>query len=160
MSTVHHAFRQGARVLAQGYCKYDETHKIHGIDPFQWKILTQNQYWSPEQARGMRSVLANVLEVSMTIAGMPAIPMPGQYAAALIAELVAPCNRILACHKAPETFDAFAASGLNETVDVQPMKVEQLMALVIAYSGGFAGEPANDRLPREVEETMKKHSKK
>lgn len=157
---IHTAFRQGASQLARDHCKYTALHKGHGIDPYHWEILTQKEYWSPDQARDMRSIIANVLEVSMTIAGMPAVPMPGQYLAALIAHVVAPANRLLACTKVPDTFDAIAASGLMQTHEVRPMKVEQLMGLVIAYSGGLSSEPQADKLPLEVSEKMKEYSKK
>lgn len=160
MMDIHKAFRHGAEILAQNHCKYTSLHKGHGIDPYHWEILTQNEYWSPDQAREMRSVLANVLEVSMTIAGMPAVPMPGHYTAALIATVVAPCNRLLACTKAPDTFDALAASGLMQTYEVKPMSHEQLMALVILYSGGAFGEPQPHKLPREVEQAIQETSKK
>lgn len=160
MTDIHTAFRRGAELLARDHCKYTALHKGHGIDPFHWEILTQKEYWSPDQAREMRSVIANVLEVSMTIAGMPAIPLPGQYAAALISTVVAPSNRMLACTKVPETFDAFAATGLFQDHEVKPMPVQQMMSLVVLYSGDYAGEPAPHRLPREVERQVKEHSKK
>lgn len=157
---IHTAFRRGAELLAKDQCKYTALHKGHGIDPFHWEILTQKEYWSPDQAREMRSVLANVIEISMTLAGMPAIPLPGQYVAALIATVVSPCNRLVACTKAPDTFDAFAATGLMETHEVKDMPVQQLMALVVVYSGDYGGEPAPHRLPKETQEKMKEHSKK
>lgn len=91
----------------------------------------------------------------MTIAGMPAIPLPGQYVAALIAEVVAPVNRLLACTKAPETFDGAIASGLERTHEVKEMSVQQLMALVIAYSGDLKKEPQAHRLPKSTRRAMK-----
>ena len=96
----------------------------------------------------------------MTIAGLPAIPMPGQYVAAIIAEIVAPVNRLVACTKAPDTFDADAASGILGTHEVKDMSVQQLMALVIAYSGDASQEPTAHKLPKDVSETMKKDAKK
>ena len=108
---IHKAFMHGAEILAKDNCKYTSLHKGHGIDQHHWDLLTQREYWSPDQTRQMRSILASVVEVSMTISGMPAIPLPGQYVAAVIAVLVAPANRLLACVKAPDTFDADAASG-------------------------------------------------
>ena len=96
----------------------------------------------------------------MTIAGMPATPLPGQYMAALIATVVAPVNRFIACHKAPETFDGEAASGILQTHEVKPMTFQQLQGLVLAYSGGYAGEPQGQKLPAEVSETMKAESAK
>lgn len=152
---IHRAFRQGAQKLAHANCEYTTLHKSHGIEEHQWKLLTQEEYWSPDESRQMRSLLASVIEVSMTIAGMPAIPLPGQYVAAVIAEVVAPVNRLIACTKAPDTFDALAASGLTGTYEVKPMTSQQLMGLVIAYSGNYNREPMAHRLPGEVKEQMK-----
>lgn len=147
---IHSAFRQGARQLARDNARYTTLHKAHGIDESEWILLTQPEYWTPDQARQMRTVIAAVLEVSMTIAGMPAIPLPGQYAAALIAEVVAPVNRFLACMYTPDTFNAVDASGLMGTHEVKPMSREQLMALTLAYSGGYGEEPVSQRLPDDV----------
>ncbi len=157
---IHEAFRQGAKTIAKNEAEYTSLHKGHGIEQSHWALLTQEEYWSPDQVRQIRSILASILEVSLTIAGMPAIPLPGQYVAAVIAEVVSPCNRLLACTKAPETFDAAAASGIMETHEVKPMPFQQMMALVIAYSGGFAKEPRAHKLPKEVKETVKKANQK
>ena len=151
---VHIAFRMGAAQLAKDNRKYGTLHKEHGIDQHEWSILTQDEYWSPDQARQMRNVLAAAVEVSMTIAGIPAIPLPGQYVAAFITEVVSPCNKIVACTKAPDTFDAMDASGLLKTSEVKTMSTQQLMALVLAYSGGYQGEPTAHRLPRKIAEEI------
>lgn len=151
---IHQAFRHGAQKLAAHENRYTTLHKSHGIDEAHWELLTQTEYWSPDEGRQVRSILASVVEVSMTIAGMPAIPLPGQYVAAVIAEIVAPCNRMIACTKAPDTFDAAEASGILSAHDVKDMSTQQLMALVLAYSGGYPEEPANQRIPREVAEEM------
>lgn len=157
---IHKAFQVGAQKLAANQCNYTTLHKSHGIEEHHWKLLTQSEYWSPDETRQMRSILASVVEVSMTIAGMPAIPLPGQYVAALIAEIVAPCNRFLACTKVPDTFDAEAASGLMRTHEVKEMTREQMMGLVLAYSGGVTKEPAAQKLPPDVKEAMKKENAK
>ncbi len=91
---------------------------------------------------------------------MPAIPLPGQYIAAVIAEVVAPPNRMLACTEAPDTFDAAVASGIMGTMEVKPMTSNQLMGLVLLYAGGFSGEPAAHRLPKEVKQNVDKENKK
>ena len=151
---LHRAFKYGARKIASEGRRYTELHKAHGIEESHWRLLTQEEYWTPEEARAIRSILANVVEVSMTIAGMPSIPLPGQYVAAVIAEVVSPLNRMLACVKAPDTFDATDASGLLQTSEVTEMKVQQMMALVLAYSGSYESEPSK-RLPKEVTEQVK-----
>lgn len=157
---IHKAFRHGAQILAKDHCKYTALHKGHGIDQAHWDLLTQDEYWSPDQVRQIRSILANVVEVSMTIAGMPAIPLPGHYTAALIAEVVSPQNRFLACTKAPSTFDAEAAAGITMPHEIKPMPFEQLAALMLAYSGGFPSEPPSQKLPKIVDEQMTKESAK
>jgi hypothetical protein len=151
---LHYAFKIGAKQLAFNQRVYSELHKSHGIEESHWKLLTQGEYWTPDQARQIRSILASVIEVSMTIAGMPAVPLPGQYAAALIAEVVAPANRMLACIKAPDTFDAYAASGLLQEFEIKDMTKEQLMSLVLAYSGNYPNEPEGLSLPSEVSEQV------
>ena len=156
---IHRAFRMGAEQLAADYCKYTELHKGHGIDPAHWELLTQDEYWTADQARSMRAILASVAEVSMTIAGMPPVPLPGHYMAALIATVVAPINRLVACHKCPETFNAVDASGMLETHEVKPMTFQQLSSLVLLYSGGYGEEPRPHKLPKEVGEVMKMEAK-
>ena len=156
---LHSAFKIGARQLAQAERTYTDLHKAHGIEEHHWALLTQSEYWTADQARAIRSILANVVEVSMTIAGMPPVPLPGQYVAAVIATCVAPCNRMIACVKAPDTFDAAMASGFMGSPEVQDMTPQQLMALVLAYSGGFPEEPPAGRLPAEVIEAVSKENK-
>ena len=146
----------GAMIIAANEREYTELHKGYGLDEYHWKLLTQDEYWTPEQARQMRNILAAVVEVSMTIAGMPAIPLPGQYVAAVIATVVSPVNRMLACTKAPDTFDAVDASGIMTSHEVKDMSVQQMMALVLAYSGGFTGEPGAQRLPKDLEDSVRK----
>lgn len=151
---LHTAFKVGAKRIAKDEKMFTTLHKAHGIEQAQWELLTQREYWTPDQSRAVRSVLANVVEVSMTIAGMPAIPLPGQYVAAVIAEVVSPCNYMLACIKAPDTFDATDASGLLSQMEVKKMEHQQMMGLVLAYAGGFGGEPGQDKLPLEIVEKV------
>jgi hypothetical protein len=159
MNEIHTAFRRGAVVLAEGQ-SYSAIHREMGLLETDWSLLTQDEHWTPAQSRQIRSILANVVEVALTIAGMPAVPLPGQYVAAVIAIVVAPANRLVACQKVPETFDAVSASGLHADFEIRPMKPEQMMALVIAYSGGLGGEPAVGRLAPDVVELVKKESAK
>lgn len=153
---LHSAFKIGARRIAKDEKRYTDLHKAHGIEQAQWELLTQREYWTPDQSRAIRSVLSNVIEVSMTIAGMPAVPLPGQYVAALIAEVVAPCNYMIAAVKAPDTFDATDASGLLGGMEVRSMEYPQLMALILAYAGGYGDEPKGAELPRELEDKVSK----
>lgn len=159
MNDLHKSFRLGAESLVRGSTKYTELHRSHGITQADWDLLVQDEPWTPEQVRQVRSILASTIEVCMTIAGLPPVPLPGQYAAAVIAIVVAPANRFLAAQKVPETFDAVAASGLEGKVDIRPVKQETMFGLVMAYSGGYGGEPL-ERLPQEVNEARKKGNEK
>lgn len=159
MHEIHTAFRRGAVILAEGQ-SYGPLHREMGLLEPDWHLLTREEHWTPAESRQIRSILANVVEVALTIAGMPAVPLPGQYVAAVIAICVAPANRMVACSKVPETFDAVAASGLHSDFEIKPMKVEQMMSLVLAYSGGIGGEPPVNRLQPEVVQLMQKESKK
>lgn len=154
---LHKSFRQGAERLASS--QYGSLHKEFGISEVDWKLVTQEEHWTMEQMRASRAVIASVVEVALTVCGMPPVPLPAQYVAAVIAIVVAPANRMVAAMKAPDTFDAFAASGLQETVEVKPATREQMMALVVAYSGGFGGEPM-PRLNSEVVELTRKANEK
>jgi len=155
MSDIHTAFRRGATILAQGQ-SYGDIHREMGLLEPDWTLLTSDEHWTPAESRRVRSILAGVIEVALTIAGMPPVPLPGQYAAAVIAIVVSPANRLVACYKVPETFDAVAASGLHADFEVRPMRPEQMMALVLAYSGGLGGEPPVERLQAEVVDMIKK----
>lgn len=155
MDDIHMCFRRGAEELARGQA-YGSVHRSHGLLEADWDLLTQDEPWTPEQARRCRSVIASVCEVSLTIAGMPPVPLPGHYVAAVIAICVGPANRLVACHKVPETFDAVAATGIHSQFEVRPMRPEQMMSLVLAYSGGMGAEPPMHRLKGDVVEIVKK----
>lgn len=154
---LHECFKMGAKMLAASGAEYTDLHKGHGIDKYEWQMLTKAEYWSPDEARQMRSIISNIVEVSMTIAGLPAVPLPGQYVAAVIATVVAPCNRWVAVLKAPDTFDAMDASGLLSTVknEEEKMSYQQMMALVLAYSADYIGEPPAKRLPKQMRQQVK-----
>lgn len=156
---LHSAFKLGAQSLVRNGLKYQERHREHGIMQADWDLLVQEEPWTPEEARKIRAILASVIEVCLTIAGLPPVPLPGQYAAAVIAIVVSPANRFLAARKAPETFDAVEASGLEGPIKVTEVKYETMFGLVMAYSGGYGGEPM-ERLPDEVNELRKKGNEK
>lgn len=159
MNDLHLSFRIGAETLVRGGIAYTDLHRSHGISQTDWELLTQAAPWTPEEARSVRSILASIIEVCMTISGLPPVPLPGQYAAAVIAIVVGPANRFLAAQKVPDTFDAAAASGLEGAMEIKPMKAEQMFSLVLAYSGGFGGEPL-PRVVAEVNELRKKANQK
>ncbi len=154
---IHSAFRAGAEKLASS--AFGDIHREFGIAQNEWELLTQEEFWTPQQQRQVRSLIASTVEVSLTIAGMPPTPLPVQYVAAVIAIVVAPANQIVAAMKAPDTFDAYDASGLNGAPTDNAASKQQLLGLVMAYAGGFGGEPM-PRVDLEVVEIVKMENKK
>lgn len=154
---LFNAFAAGARQLAAP--QYSEIHAKYGISQGDWDLLTLPRPWTADERRQVRSILAECLSISMHIAGLPAMAMPGQFAAALIVHVVHPCNRLVAATRAPDTYDGELATGLRGPVEVSPMRIEQMLALVIAYSGEITGEPTrteNAELQRQVAREAKK----
>lgn len=143
-------FRQGASVLCTPAMEYAEIHAQHGLTAEEWRIATSKDLWSPNERRQVRSVLGEIIQISVTIAGLPPVPLPGQYIAAVICSVVSPCNRMVAAVRAPESYDAVDASGLSGSVEIEPMAVEQMISLVLAYSGGLRGYEPSPVLPVEI----------
>jgi len=128
--------RNGAMVLSNLGKKHTAAHAAAGFSAEEWELLTKVEPWTAEERRGVRSVLAEAVNVTMAIAGLPAEPLPGQYVAAVISTLIHPVNRHVAAIRAPETYDAVAASGLVGSSEIVPMTPQQMVGLVMAYSGG------------------------
>ena len=67
------------------------------------------------------------------------MPMPSHYVASIICELVSPINRMQACTRAPECYDALAGLGLSGDMPIeQTASVQQLQMIVMAYSNDTA----------------------
>lgn len=128
-------FARGAAVLA-GPGEWSKVHARHGLTQSEWELFTQEELWSVNERTRIRGIMHEVLNVAQTIAGLPAAPLAGHYAAACIVLLVAPCNRLVATACVPTTFDTEKASGLQGPVEIVEMSREQLIGLVIAYSDG------------------------
>jgi len=145
MSNMFEIFRRGASALADATLSYHDLHKTYGINPEDWKLLTTFMLWTPTEQKKIRSILTEVINISLTIAGLPAQPLPAQYVAALVSKLVSTSNRLVASTLTPETFDAVAASNLDGNQKFVNVTREQMMSLVIAYSSDRYIEP-NDRV--------------
>ena len=126
-------FSRGAAILA-GPKEWSKVHARHGLSQAEWDLFTQDENWTASERTRIRGIIHEVLNVSQTIAGLPAMPLAGHYAAAVIALLVAIPNRMVATACCPTTFDTEKASGLKGPVEIVEMSREQLIALVIAYS--------------------------
>lgn len=137
-------FKIGAKGLVNPAMDYCAIHQTHGLSQEDWELLTQSEPWSITHRQKARSLIAECVNISLTMAGLPAQPLPAQYVAAVIAYVVAPANRLVAAMRAPETFDGVAASGLLGAQEVTPCSTEQMVSLVIAYSSQVdPGQPEN-----------------
>ena len=136
MLSVMKMMQVGALTLVRFGREHTDAHAAAGFSRQEWDLLTCDDMWTAEQQRQVRSILAEAVNVSLTLANLPSDRLPGQYVAAIIAQLVSPCNRLVAARKAPETYDAVAASGLVGPVEVIETTPEQMVALVMAYSSG------------------------
>ena len=126
-------FNQGIRIIESYGEKFGPKHIRAGLTEDNWDLLRQDDLWDADQAADARSVISEVINASLTVAGIPAGSMPGHYVAAVIARLVQPCNWLTACHRVPETYNAVQASGVAVSSEIVPMDVRQLMALVLEY---------------------------
>lgn len=138
---MFNVFRQGALALVTPTMAYTGVHRENGLSSEDWKLVTQPEPWNVQQRQRARSIIAECVMISLTIAGLPAQSLPAQYVAAVIAHIVSPANMLVASTRAPEAFDAVAASGMVQAQEIKPVSVEQMQALVMAYAGGASGEP-------------------
>lgn len=152
MRTHFDMYCLGAAQLAKDL-KWGKVHERHGISRAEWELLTSPDEWSTAERRKIRNILGEVLTASLTIAGLPAAPVMGQYIAAVIALVVAPSNRIVACFCAPDNFDAGKASGLEGPVEIVRMEPEQLQGLVAAFSAASHFDEPHPRITQVPEET-------
>lgn len=144
-------FRTGACALVTSTMAYTGIHRQYGLSQPDWDLVTQAEPWNVEQRAKAKAIIAECVMISLTIAGLPAQQLPAQYVAAVIAHIVSPANMLVASTRAPEAFDAMAASGMQGDHEIKPVPIEQMQSLVMAYAGGAAGEPLGHALPKETE---------
>ena len=149
------AFQLGARHLAQDIGR---SRSRFGFMESDWELLTRDDRWSPEETMRVSGLLVQLIQSSLTISGLPATRLPGQYVAALIVEVVHSCNVIAACWSAPASFDAARASGLTGEYEIIAMEPEQMFSLAMAFLGGDMTEP-EPRLPPVRQDGQKTKSR-
>ena len=125
---------QGARIVESFGSEFGDEHMRAGFSKATWDLLRSPRFWSPEQAAHARSLLTEAINACLTVAGIPAGTMPGQYVAVVIYRLVSPCNWMTAAYRAPETYNAVQASGVSVSSEIVSMDVRQLIALVLEYA--------------------------
>ena len=133
---VMHMMAAGAQAMVDFGETHTAKHSAVGFSRADWDLLRQPEPWSPAERRRVKSVLSEACNLTLELSGLPAEPLPGQYVAAVIVRLVRPANWLVACHRAPETYDAVSASGLVGPSDIRPWTVEEMISLVMAYASG------------------------
>ena len=142
-NTYQQLFLLGANQLATTPTEYGTEQQAAGFTQDEWNLLTTDTCWTKAEQMKIPSILASAVSITLRIASLPAVPLPGAFVAATICKLVAPCNRILAAASAPESFDAMSAVGLTgESVAVMTTK-EQMYALVVYFSSSEFGALEN-----------------
>ena len=147
-------FDRGAQTILSYGEKYGPRHFTASFTESNWYLLRQDDIWNADQAAEARLAIIEALNASLTVAGIPAGPMPGHYVAAVIVRLVKPCNWLTACHRVPETYNAVQASGVAVSCEIRPMDVKQLMSLVLVYGArgrAVHGPPGKMELPEGFE---------
>lgn len=156
MANMFDVFRAGALTIAHEMNEYTGAYEQYGLSRSEWQTLTKREVWTRQEAKSVRSLIAEVIQISLTISGLPAQQLPGQYVAAVIATCVAPVNWLAAAARAPQCYDAVNAAGLSEEHEVVEMPMEQMQVLVLAYGGYNQLEPIGHALPRDVQDASLK----
>lgn len=133
-NTYQQLFLLGANELAVTGLEYGPAQQAAGFTQDEWLLLTAEECWTKAEQMQMPSILSNCVSITLRTAGLPAVPLPGAYVAAVICKLISPCNRLVAAASAPESFDVMSAVGLTgESVKLITTK-EQMYALVVYFS--------------------------
>ena len=146
-------FDIGAAELARDVAESAEVRSAD-VSAAEWKLLTQKALWTPSQIRRVPQALADVVNASLTVAGIPAMELPGQYVAAVICRVVAVPNRLVAARQAPASFDGHAASGVEGAPAIVPVSRKQMIALVMVYSSNQVIDCSGNTLPDMVREEV------
>lgn len=138
-TTYQQLFLLGANELAVAGTDYGPLQQAAGFTQDEWLLLTAPQCWTKSEQMKVPSILSNCVSITLRTAGLPPVPLPGAYVAAVICKLIAPCNRLVAASSAPESFDVMSAVGLTgESVKIITTK-EQMYALVVYFSSAEFG---------------------
>lgn len=142
-NTYQQLFLMGANQLATAGAEYGPEQQSAGFTLDEWNLLTSATCWTKAEQMKIGSIISSAVSITLRTAGLPPVPLPGAYVAAVICKLVAPCNRLVAAASAPESFDVMSAVGLTgESVKVITSK-EQMYALVVYFSSAEYGALEN-----------------
>lgn len=153
-NTYQQLFLLGANELAVAGAEYGPTQQAAGFTQDEWLLLTAPDCWTKSEQMKIASILANAVSITLRTAGLPPVPLPGAYVAAVICKLVAPCNRLIAAASAPESFDLMSAAGISaESVKIITTK-EQMYGLVVYFSSAEFGALGSFLLNAGVQEAV------
>lgn len=134
MKTYQDLFMVGANAIAAMGLEYGVDQKAAGFSESEWDLLTDKTCWSRSQQKQVASALRMAVSLTLRVAGLAPTPLPGVFVAAVICQLIAPCNRLVAGQAAPESYDAISASGVYSDVEVLNTRQEQMTSLIMMFS--------------------------
>lgn len=153
-NTFQQLFLLGANQLVASGTAYGPDQQAAGFTQEEWELLTQPECWTKAQQMKVPSVLAAAVSITLRVAGLPAIPLPGAFVAATICKMCAPCNRIVAAASSPESFDVMSASGITgDPVEIITTK-RQMYSLVTYFSSAEYGALENVVLEAAAEQVI------
>ena len=150
-NTFQSLFLVGANELASHGVEYGPEQQSAGFNKEEWDLLQKETCWTKAEQRKIPSALTNAVSVTLQTAGLPPIQLPGAYIAACICKLVNPCNRLVACISAPESFDALSASGITGPSEIKITTKQQMMGLVTYFSSAEFGALESFMLDAETQ---------
>lgn len=139
MNTYQNLFLLGANELATHTQEYGPEQQAAGFTKDEWDLLTADECWSKSEQMKIPSILSSAVSITLRTAGLPPVPLPGAYVAAVICKLVHSCNRLVAAASAPESFDVLSAVGLNSETKTIITTKEQMYSLVVYFSSAQFG---------------------
>lgn len=142
-NTFQTMFLLGANELATAPVEYGIEQQAAGFSETEWNLLTSETCWTQADQMKIASIIASAISITLKTGGLPAVPLPGAFCAAVICKLVKPCNRLLAAASCPESYDVMSASGLTgDSMQIITTK-EQMTSLVVYFSSAEYGALEN-----------------
>lgn len=126
-----------------------------GITDTQFKLVNGNQAWRRDQLNNVMRTLNALIFGTLEVMAIPKIVVPAEYVAAIVATLVAPCNRMTACvwlsQERQTGVGALELSARGEqSATLQPASASQLFALVLELSNNEASSEARKNFMRRL----------
>lgn len=153
-NTFQQLFLTGANELATSSIEYGPEQQAAGFTQDEWDLLTTRTCWTKSEQQRMPNIINSAVSITLRTAGLPSVPLPGAYVAAVICKLIAPCNRLLAAASSPESYDVMSASGIQGTSTKVITTKEQMYALVVVFSSAEFGALSSWRMNEEIAQAV------